>query len=144
VEARVAPFASLVAEGFRATIPTGSTITTRRPEGDFVLRASDELDVEGATLSLALDVWRGRRARVTAGPVVAYLSYVGIERGDYEIGIDRHGYNLGAFAGLEVGLAGRWAVVSEIEHLSLVRIDGFESGFEIDPVLLSTGLRFGW
>lgn len=130
---------------FEATVGTSSTVTTRRPEGDYVLAASGELDVEGATLAAGLDLWRRGRARVSAGPLVAYLSYTGMEDGEYRIGIDRDGVNLGAFVALDLEeVAGGLGFVVELAHLSLARVDGFESGFELDPLLLSAGVRYGW
>lgn len=144
LELRLAGPWSLVAETFRATVDSGSSVTTRRPEGDFVVRASGSIDVEGVTLAATLDLWRGRRARVSFGPLLAYLSYVGLEDGDYKIPIDRDGYNLGAVAGLDADLVRGLGAVVELEYLSLVRIDGFDSGFELYPWVLSTGLRYRW
>lgn len=144
LELRLAGPWSVVVEAFQATVDSSSSVTTRRPEGDFVVRASGSIDVEGATLAIAFDVWRGRRVRVSLGPLLAYLSYVGTEDGDYKIGIDRDGYNLGAFVGLGADLVGGLGAVVEVEYLSLVRIDGFDSGFELDPWVLSTGLSYRW
>jgi hypothetical protein len=135
---------SLVATAFEATVGSGSSVTTRRPEGDFVVRASGFVDIEGITLAAALELWRGERVRMSTGPLLAYLSYVGLEDGDYKIPIDRDGRNLGVFLGLEIDLVGRLAAVVELEYLSLVRLDGFDSGFELDPVVLSTGVSYRW
>ncbi len=139
------PF-SIALEGVVAELDTSSTQTVRTPSGTTTVRAAGRLDVDALTLALEVDLWRGERVRLFGGPLVAHLSYEGSESGDYDIGIDRDGTNLGLELGAEIRLAGGgWTLTPSLEHLSVLLIDGFESGFELDPLVLTLGVgyRFG-
>ena len=137
---------TLALEGIVSELDTSSTQTLVVDGREVVLHASGRLDVEALTLALEIDLLRRQRLRLFAAPLLAYLSYEGSESGDYEILIDRDGSNFGLEVGAELPLGtGSWSAQASLEHLSVVRIDGFESGFEIDPLVLTLGIarRFG-
>gem|GEM_PF-2427034 len=104
------------------------------------------------TTSGAFDLWIGvlgldvRIAehgpfRLFVTPLVTYADYKGETTGEFEAVLDRQGWNAGLGLDAEIG-RGRWATRIAVRHLALARIQGFESGFDLEPITLDVGVVY--
>jgi hypothetical protein len=109
------------------------------PYANTTFYADGDLNQKMLTLGLDLHLLDHQAVDLYAGPLVSYLSYDGEVTGEYTSTVDRHGYAFGLGVGADFG-RGRWLLHAAFKHLSVARISGFETGFNLRPVLLS----FGW
>lgn len=100
--------------------------------------ASGELDMWGGILGLDVRLVERGALAVDLTPLVAFLDYEGETSGEFDGVIDRDGWNVGLGLAAEIG-RGRWALRTALRHLAIARIEGFPSGFELEPISFELG-----
>ncbi len=104
-------------------------------------RSQGTIDMWGGLVGLDIRIVQRGRLSLYLTPLLAHLDYKGETEGEYSSIIDRSGTNAGLGIVAEVG-RGRWAVHAAGRHLAIARIEGFPSGFELEPVVLDLGVVF--
>lgn len=114
------------------------------PTAQTSFEGSGEVDLWMGILGLDVRLLEKGPVHVFATPLVAFLDYEGETAGEFGAVLDRNGWNAGLGLEAEVG-RGRWATRIAVRHLALARIEGLESGFDLEPVTLALGVvrRFG-
>jgi hypothetical protein len=103
--------------------------------------AEGELDQKMFALGLDLHLLEHQTVDLYVAPLASYISYKGELTGEYTSRIDSQGYAFGLGVGADIG-HGRWVFHTSFKHLSVARISGFETGFNVRPVLLTFGLGY--
>lgn len=103
--------------------------------------SSGEFDLWIGVLGLDIRVFERGPFRLFATPLVAFADYEGETSGEFEAVIDRDGWNAGLGLGAEIG-HNRWAWRIAVRHLALARIEGLESGFDLEPFTVDLGVVY--
>lgn len=111
------------------------------PNASTSFSSSGEFDLWIGVLGLDIRILERGPVRLFLTPLVAFADYKGETAGEFEAVLDRDGWNAGLGLDAEIG-RNRWAWRIAVRHLALARIDGFESGFDLEPVTLDLGVVY--